>query len=323
MKAAYKHVHGKLPTTTSHLTLHFGVCYATRMILYIQPMKLYIDLMHMNNCCIKMMAERTIWAPLLIYITTRQKKLIKSDDDSKTLAYEIFNYLRDVARVTVQKVPTAANTNKLVCGVHFKSLISISVNGKDANAILDKDIEEHLHSKVNPVEERAMLADGTPDYNDPHFVTATYESYTKAKKIWKIYRSNWSQINDQSLDRETKAKRCEELGMKFMKWWAKGKKTTHIYPHLMAAHLPAQIRQLGVDITRVQTQSMELGHQPIKKDARTACNGRKPGPAEQIVVKGYNRMVYNKTTKVKEKQPVQAHTTTVTGAIGLSTVKLT
>jgi hypothetical protein len=82
--------------------------------------------------------------------------------------------LREVARVTVQKVPTSANTNKLVCGVHYKSLISISVNGKDANAILDENVEEHLHSMVYPAGERAKLADGSPTYTDPHFVTATH-----------------------------------------------------------------------------------------------------------------------------------------------------
>ena len=81
----------------------------------------------------------------------------------------------------------------------------------------------------------------------------------------------------------------------------------------MAAHLPAQIRQLGVDITRVQTQSMELGHQPIKKDSQRGCNGRKPGPAEQIVVEGYTRMVYNKNTKKREQEAVKSYKTTVGG----------
>ena len=314
MKEAFKRVHGKNPTTTSYTVLHFGVRHATRMILYIEPMKLYIDLMHMNNCCIKMLCERTVWIPLLNFITTRQKKQLKAGgDDSGTLSFVIFQYLKDVARVTCPKVPTPENTKTLVCGVWYKSLISISINGKDANAILDKEVEEHLHSLIHPAAERAEKTDGSPDTTDSQFVQATFDEYKKSKRLWRIYRKCWHMLNKEGLDRETKATRCEKLGMDFMKWWAKGKQTTHIYPHLMAAHLPAQIRQLGVDITRVQTQSMELGHQPIKRLGRSGCNGREPGPAEKIVVKGYNRMVYNKKTKKMQEEPVKSHTTTVGG----------
>ena len=93
------------------------------------------------------------------------------------------------------------------------------------------------------------------------------------------------------MEREEKAT-AVEAGNKFMELWiaAAGEHTAHVYPHILVAHLPNQIRDLPMDPWYFQTQCLEHKHKFRKMDSFvTNHHAPKPLAERKSDVVGYYR----------------------------------
>jgi hypothetical protein len=73
-----------------------------------------------------------------------------------------------------------------------------------------------------------------------------------------------------------KADLVEGAATKFVELWVKATQgTTHLYIHLLVAHLPEQIREFGLDPWFLQIQGLEHLHKLRKSWARQMSNCHK------------------------------------------------
>ena len=117
--------------------------------------------------------------------------------------------------------------------------------------------------------------------------------YNRAVAVWKHWATTvWPLINDLEMEREEKATAVEVAGNKFMELWiaAAGEHTAHVYPHILVAHLPNQIRDLPMDPWYFQTQCLEHKHKFRKMDS-FVTNHHAPKPLAERTsdVVGYYR----------------------------------
>jgi hypothetical protein len=97
-------------------------------------------------------------------------------------------------------------------------------------------------------------------------------------------------------------------------------KSAHLYPHLLAAHVPDQPRRFKKDLWRYQTQFNEHMHQDLKDAGHRLSNGHH-GPAEEVCIKSYVRMVKGVEKSVKSHTRVINTKSEVEQLMEISTAK--
>ena len=71
----------------------------------------------------------------------------------------------------------------------------------------------------------------------------------------------WPLIKNLKMDRIEKADAIDTEGTRWVEYWKEmAGKTTHLYPHLLVAHLPNLVRSMPIDPYYLQLQSLEARH---------------------------------------------------------------
>jgi hypothetical protein len=108
-------------------------------------------------------------------------------------------------------------------------------------------------------------------------------AYRRAEKVWAYWANEvWPLVNNLEMEsKEAKATALEKKAQQFIQLWiaAAMGETKHLYPHLLIAHLPDQIRNLPVDPWYLQTQALEHKHK-IRKQMAFLSNKHAPKPSE-------------------------------------------
>ena len=92
------------------------------------------------------------------------------------------------------------------------------------------------------------------------------QKYDKAIKIFDLWATElWPLINDRKFEKNEKADKVDAMAVTFVEMFKDTVgTTTHLYPHLLVAHLADQIRDLPCDIYFFQTQGLEHRHKQRK-----------------------------------------------------------
>ena len=191
--------------------------------------------------------------------------------------------------------------DKAVCGVFQHSVSTCSYAGRDCHRVQSDLTLEKIGEALYPRERREQLADGGPDFLSEGFDMAVWEGYHKFVRCWADYNACWSLLNDHSLHKNEKATKLRPLAMKFLQTFnASYRQTTHVYPHMLAAHVPDQLEHMDTDLWKSQTQPIENKHGFLKDAAANRVLKVSPGPAETVLKKAYTRVVRGKIQVVKE-----------------------
>ena len=184
-----------------------------------------------------------------------------------------------------------------VYGVYEKTVVGFSYAGPSCHKLKAKSTLEELHEIVTPACMRRLRSDGKPEYSSG-FDRACHQLYTRSVECWRWYKDCWKALNDPDLMPEPKASRIETSSMEFLASLKPFGKSGHIYPHVLAAHVPKQVRSFKMDISVYQTQFSEHGHKSLKDAGRRLANGCKAGPAESVAIGAYTRLVCDKEQTV-------------------------
>ena len=143
------------------------------------------------------------------------------------------------------KIPRARLAKNDVCGVYEKSVRGYSFAGPACAKIQEPVVLDALLNIVYPASRRATLDDGRPNLTHKDFNLECFQGYKNAKSVWDKYQECWYELNVLGGDRKEKASQVRHLAFVFVEEFAKCyKRTTHLYPHLLVAHVPDQIENL-------------------------------------------------------------------------------
>ena len=92
-----------------------------------------------------------------------------------------------------------------------------------------------------------------------------------------------------------------------------------IYIHM--AHVPDQFRRFLLDLSNYQTQFNENDHQYLKDAGRRLTNGAKAGPAEQLAIQSYKKLVKGKEISVQGHSRSTSTMSEVEHLLELSTMR--
>jgi hypothetical protein len=225
--------------------LHDCQNYGEKVLLEIPVARWCVCILHMNLRIVGMLFEHTVLRELL-----KDTRSVDRQDTGSSRAADIYSFLIALG-IPTKIISCPVNS----VGKFFNSLKKHSFAGSDAAKLLGS------------WKGALQLAFQTKAWDESHAeYDATSEDskrYQKAAKAWAFWTSDlWPLINDLTMPKAKKANEVEKKGPKFVKLWiaAAGKATTHLYPHLLVAHLPDQIRNLPVDPWYLQTESLEHKH---------------------------------------------------------------
>ena len=227
--------------------------------------------------------------------------------DSGTAWKRAFDILKTVGVTVIKKsVPKTSP-----CGEWQATVTMSSYAGDDCNKLQSEPVLRHMRDLCFPESSRPAKDNGEPDVANPSFDQACWDGYHRNVAVWDKYNPCWDLLQVLDMNPQQKSSELRTLAMLFLDKLAAYKKTCHVYPHMLAAHVPEQIAALDVDPYYSQTQALEHKHQTPKEDGRRLIVGLTPGPAESIVIASYERLVFSKSTGKMEVQTVPEHRTTV------------
>jgi hypothetical protein len=162
---------------------------------------------------------------------------------SKTAWKQAFDLLQKVS----VPVKETARLEGETCGVYEKAVSLFSYAGPSVHKVQNPAFVEKMLEICVPLNRRGLTADGEPNFADPNFDVNCYEHYNKSVKVWDKYNQIWDLLNDrrtQHADLNHKADEVGVLAMHFLEFLSVNfGRTAHNYPHLLAAHVPDQIRR--------------------------------------------------------------------------------
>jgi len=164
---------------------------------------------------------------------------------SKTVWKEAYDLLKKV-RVPVKETPRLEGET---CGVYEKAVSLFSYADPSVHKVQSPVFIKQMREICVPLGRRRLAADGRPDYTDPNFDQACYEHYNKSVEVWDKYNQIWDLLNDrrpQWGDLKHKADVVGVMAMDFLEFLSVNfGRTAHNYPHLLAAHVPDQMRRFN------------------------------------------------------------------------------
>lgn len=189
-----------------------------------------------------------------------------------------------------------------ILGVYHHSIVACQLLGPDVNLLLAQTEEGPMWRCIlliiSPERYRPRKTNGEPDTTHPDFDEEAWDHFEWAEKLFQIWSLLWQAINNVGIPRDEKANAVDRLGGELIKHWGGKHRTTHLYPHMMCAHLGDDIRSLpeGVDITAAQTQGGENKHQELKADV---TNNAAPHALTVVSVRATTKMVGSKEIVIK------------------------
>ena len=227
-----------------------------------------ICILHLHLRIVGMMFEHTV----LRHTGLTNKSPGKDGDDSRTVAAHIY-LLLIAAGIHVKMITPPSND----INQYAYSICKHGFHGSDASAIMT----------IWPVILEVLMPRADRDAD-----SEMMEDFTKIKAVWEQWTEVWETIEDVKMERTMKADRVEERGLEWVTRWVSAfGVTTHLYPHLLTAHLPNQIRKLPIDPWYLSQQSAEHRHS-LRKRWSFGANKHKPKPLDQrlTMVESYFRI---------------------------------
>ena len=158
---------------------------------------------------------------------------------SQTIWKRFYDKLKDIG----VKVPVAKLSKAETCGVYEKTVRAFSFPGPACAKVQSWAALSSLLDIVYPPSTRVTLPDGRPNYHDPNFNQECFDGYQKASRVWEKYNLVWDVLNDLNMNKNEKADEVETLAFEFVDDFSRSyKRTHHLYPHLLMAHVPHQLR---------------------------------------------------------------------------------
>jgi hypothetical protein len=252
----------------THLQAHFGVVYGRYPVFKIFMDQLVICILHLNLRIMGALFERTVLGEAGKHCdspSTNPK--VRVEDNCG----QLFAFLKDdiglpITKITAQK-GSQVQTNWL-------SVNRYSFSGPDARDFIEKKGWVRALDLVMPKSAR----------NGDAFLKKKHDDAIIAWECWCL--ELWPLINNKAIAADTKADQVQTKAVEFVTRFrdACGRTTCHLYPHLLVAHLPNQIRDLPCDITFFQTQGLEHRHKQRKTSHH---NQRKPRTPVKHAVRAY------------------------------------
>ena len=237
----------KFKPTSSWNVAHFGKRYARGVLIKLPPSKWAVCILHLNLRFVGMMLEPTVLARLKDLHADKHASVSK-------LLWELMT----AAGIPIRRIRMPSSE----LDSHYNSISRHSFAGQDCALMMV--LWRTVLDMVYPVQERQEDA-------------GTLELYEKAYSLWQHYEEVvWHTLNDLDMPKEKKADLVEKAATRFVELWVGAvKATTHLYIHLLVAHLPQQIRTSGLDPWFLQIQGLEHLHKIRKSWARQLSNCHK------------------------------------------------
>jgi hypothetical protein len=220
------------------------------------------------------------------------------DTSKEKQCRELFTCIKDEIGLNIKKVNCPVNKVES----NWLSLNHYSMNGPDSHKFKEKKGWVKALDIVMPLESRER---------DPFL----QQKYDKAFKIFELWSTKlWPLINDRSLEKNEKAAQVDVMAVEFVEMFKDTVgTTTHLYPHLLVAHLADQMRDLPCDIFFFQTQGLEHRHKQRKLVMIGNCNKHKPkAPSKHNVAahekkNGKVTMAYEQNSGTSRQQQSLEH----------------
>lgn len=132
---------------------------------------------------------------------------------------------------------------KDTCGIYEKTVKGFSYAGPSVHKIQSCSVVKRMLDLVCPPSRRKFGKDGQPEHSDPNFDQACFELYNCSMAAWDKYNECWDLLNNDDLSPQDKADQLDVLSMQFLAAMMPFRQSTHNYPHLLAAHVPDQLRR--------------------------------------------------------------------------------
>jgi hypothetical protein len=279
----------------SHLQAHQNQRTGTGPLIDVPLARWVLCVLHLHLRIVGALFKSTI----LEVIGKFHVKGVKNCDDTGTVAELIFNFLTDEG-IHVKKKTDPGN----VISTFYNSISKHSFHGGDCSVM------ERIWERLCEMNYPASMCDVT----SPTWDRDVASRKKNVMKIWAMwFEEIWPLINNSELDKEAHASKVEVEGIKFLKLWKKViGDTTHLYPHMLVAHLPDQIRELSGHITLYQTSGLEHKHS-WRKLWRKLTNKHKERPTAEVayhLVKGFMRnggYVPGFVRRIGKSRTVQLH----------------
>jgi hypothetical protein len=256
-------------TLPSWICLHRGKVYAEDVLLWLEPIKFAICILHLLLRFVAHMLKNSL--------------LIRVKDNPK-LAEVLFNWLVDDVGIHISRIlKTADNASDF-----FKSVAEHNFHGAEASAMLtawqagmDLVYTEADRKKRNEK-----------------------KKYDSSCAVWKHFADKVWKVLSKEKPAEEKAVLIKDAGLKMLTLWTTAFGESGIqYLHYLPAHLPTQILELPVDIWHLQIQSLEHQNKIRKELVRKGLsNAHKPGKQTFSQVKEYNHHRTGTLCVIKEKK---------------------
>jgi hypothetical protein len=241
---------------TSWSVLHSCQNYGEKVLFRIPVTQWAVCILHMNLRITGMMFERTVLRNLMKDPRSKSKTDAKTSS-SNSRASHLYDLLLAL-RIPCKLFSCPKNS----VGKFYNSISKHSFAGNDSAKCIS------AYESILKVAFPSSAWD--PNHADYNHESDDTKRYNRAVAVWKQWAEEvWPLINNLELAKEDKATKLEVEGKKFMRLWvaAAGEHTSHVYPHILVAHLPNQIRDLPMDPWYFQTQCLEHKHKFRKLDS--------------------------------------------------------
>ena len=238
--------------------LHRNVIYGSSILLKLEPARFAICILHLNLRMVGAMMTHTMF-----------RNLEGPAGDAR--AEELWKMLVRCG-IPIRRIKKPNSATKVTDW--YKTVTKHSFAGADAARVL-------------------VIWDKAMDcvYPEEYLRSASAEEIKRVetfKSTWRQYIAIWKDLNDLAISKEEKADRIEAKNVKFATTWLQGiGSTTHLYVHLLLAHVPQQLRDLPIDLWFLQTEGLEHCNLIRKRFAQLMSNGHKPGNQRILEVDSY------------------------------------
>lgn len=265
------------------LEKHFGVVFGRTPLFKVGLDQLVICILHMDLRIMGALVEKVLLGNVGKHCPGKSKEINCS---------ELLENMKNIG-LNIKKISCPVNKVE----TNWLSLNHYSMNGPDSAKFKEEKGWVDALEIVMPSEIRK---------EDP-YLQMKFEAATRAFVMWS--QILWPLINNRCLPQAEKAEQVEVKSAEFVELFQQAVgKTSHLYPHLLVAHLADQIRDLPCDIFFFQTQGLEHRHKQRKFVMAQNCNKHKPSLQRKRKVAAHNRQdgtvrhAYIQTTGISRQQ---------------------
>ena len=260
-----KEIKKKFPQV-SVLQVHSGVRYGSNIVLKVPFKQTAACIMHLNCCIVGLLCEGSIFAPLNAYHTKKSEK-------GESLCERLCSFMNDCG-ITISKLTPADNS----VGTWYNTLTKHRFAGRHSSLMLEiyEDVlgfvftDELCAADIDARDKRAQWLATWKHYKEECWGVLCKRATTTAEIL-------------------AKADAVETAGKIFLRMVvAAYKKTGHLYPHILAHHVPQQLRRLEIDLWELMMQAIEHLNKWVKSRQLQTTNKHKIKDQESEV-RSHNR----------------------------------